>query len=281
MKKINRYASYAGAGFLLAATLIGGYAYAYQYGFQTTGPLVPSANGYHNQWSGSSSASKYTLVDDSTCDGNATYVKTTKLGHQHSFALDLSSVPAGHTVVGVKLTPCVSRDKTGSGSSELKMFLRTNGVDSHDYRSYYPTGTTPVEGIETSIPINRFVNPSIEVGLIYASGNKGLRVSGIKAIIEHDIKPDAPYNFSATVGTPNASGTPIVLEWAEDSTNIYGFEIFRSTNGTSYPLLLQSYDENLRSYTDYATTTGTYYYKVRTGNGVGYTNFAGPISVTI
>ena len=76
---------------------------------------------------------------------------------------------------------------------------------------------------------------------------------------------NAPLNLTATA----VSFTQINLSWIDNSNNEDGFEIYRSTDGTSFLLLTTIYS-NMISYSDIAVTPFTvYYYRVRAFNSVG------------
>lgn len=83
--------------------------------------------------------------------------------------------------------------------------------------------------------------------------------------------PAAPTNLTATV----LSGTSTRLNWTDNAGNETGFKIFRSLDKVTWDLI-DTVDRNVTSYDDGEFDVGTtYYYKVRSYNGIagsGYTN---------
>ncbi|WP_298607129.1 fibronectin type III domain-containing protein [uncultured Spirosoma sp.] len=85
--------------------------------------------------------------------------------------------------------------------------------------------------------------------------------------------PNAPTKLGATA----ASYRSIDLTWTDNATNEIGFEIERSTNGTTFTKLVEV-GQNVTTYTNTSLSENTkYYYRVRAINTVGnsgYTNVA-------
>ena len=77
--------------------------------------------------------------------------------------------------------------------------------------------------------------------------------------------PDAPSGLAAV----STGKTGIDLNWSDNSNNEDGFHIDRSADGTSWSLLV-NVGTNVASYSDSGLTPDTtYYYRVRSFNGIG------------
>src|SRR6185437_11711232 len=101
-----------------------------------TSSLLPVSDGHYLQWTTKSGTVHFTEVDETTCDGQATFNHTTTAGDRDSYGFSLSSVPDGATITQLDITPCASRTATGGTNPIMDVFYRLNGVDSSDAGSY-------------------------------------------------------------------------------------------------------------------------------------------------
>ncbi len=89
--------------------------------------------------------------------------------------------------------------------------------------------------------------------------------------------PIAPTNLTA-VATPSNS---VNLAWTDNSNNEAGFELNRSTDGTTWALVINGEDD-VPSYTDSGLAPGaTYYYRVRAINAAGNSPWSNTATVTL
>jgi predicted phage tail protein len=164
----------------------------------------------------------------------------------------------------------------------MNVFYRLNGVNSADAGAYSLTGTTPIERATTTfsgLSILKTATATLEVGAVYTSGTKGVRLSRIATVITYTpapaLPPAAPSNLVATAST---SSLAIALTWNDNSTDETEFQILRGLS-TSTMSHLASTTAGVTTYnnTGLASST-TYYYQVRSYNASGYSttssNFA-------
>lgn len=92
-----------------------------------------------------------------------------------------------------------------------------------------------------------------------------------------DSLPNKPYDFSGQALAFNQ----INLNWKDNSDNEYGFIIERNENLDSEFQKIHTTYQNIESYTDNnIQSKSTYYYRIRTYNNIGYSDYAEIISVT-
>jgi len=103
-----------------------------------------------------------------------------------------------------------------------------------------------------------------------ATGTFSLDVSGPAA-------PPSPPSAPSGLGATAVGSDQVDLTWSDNSGNETGFEVERSTNGTSFSLAT-TLGSNVESWSDTGRAANTtYYYRVRAVNGGGassYTNIA-------
>lgn len=243
----------------------------------TTAALLPVGEGTNLAWTPSTGTTHYTLVDETTCNGVTDYVSETTVGDRDSYQVSVASVPASATITSIALTPCASRNTTGGGSSVLNVFYVLNGVTSADAGAYsLPTGTTPVALSATNftgLSTVKNASTTLEVGAVYTSGTRGLRLSRMATVITYTPLPTAPNAPSALTMVATSSLTAAALSWTDNSSDETGFLVERSTDDVSFGLI-GSTTANVRNYTDAGLATGTYYYRVRAVNAAGYSAYA-------
>jgi hypothetical protein len=98
-----------------------------------------------------------------------------------------------------------------------------------------------------------------------------------------NLAPLSPTNLQvASVVPHDANRNDITITWTTNSFNETGYEVWRSTNGTTFSLLA-TLPPNSMSFTDSSLGAGTYYYKVRAFNANGdslFTNVDSVITAT-
>ncbi|HEY4493696.1 MAG TPA: fibronectin type III domain-containing protein [Candidatus Paceibacterota bacterium] len=261
--------------FLILGVIIlasAGFVYA-----DVSGSLLPESDGSYTQWTPKGSSTHYSKVDESVCNGDSDYVYTNSIASRDSYQLNLTSIPDGAVITQIGVTPCASRNKTGSGTSVMDLFYRWNQVNSADAGNYNPTGTVPTVMSEHNFSGLNLVKgsaSSLQVGAVLSSGNKGARLSQITARVTY-IPLTAPSNLTAQAvsGTSTAS---VLLTWIDNSSTEFGFEIERSTDGVNF-VLVSTASANSTSINDNVPSSGTYWYRVRAynmGGKSGYTNIA-------
>ena len=88
--------------------------------------------------------------------------------------------------------------------------------------------------------------------------------------------PTAPSNLSLLVG----GTSQIQVSWQDNSTNEQFFNLFRSTDGVSYPFGI-TLPAGSTTYLNTGLSAGTtYFYRVNAANTGGTSGFAGPVSAT-
>ena len=181
----------------------------------TTSALVPTSAGTYSQWSPNTGSTHYTLVDESTCNGNTDFNRETTVGQRDSYGISLASIPNGATITQISITPCASKNTSGGSNTTFDVFYRLNGVDSPDMPGYMLSTTTP--GLlsatnYTGLSITKSGSTTLEIGGVYTAGNKGVKLSQISTVITYTIPPSvttsAATGAAQTVATLNSTINP-------------------------------------------------------------------------
>ncbi len=258
-----------------------------------TAELLPSYDGFYRQWKPLKGTIHYTMVNEAVCNGLTNYNYTTSTGRRDSYGIDISSIPDGSFVTSIQINPCASRN-AGSSSSTMKVFYRWSGVNGADSVNYNLTGFTPVQ-----LPGKTFANLSLpknssstfEIGAVFASGNKGVRLSRISAIISYSqaaptVSTSAASGItqsSATLnGTVNPNGSSATGWFRYDIANpgacndSFGIRV-PSSGGTDLGA-----GTSFNSYANSITglSPGTIYYYCAIASSLGGTGFGNVVSFT-
>ncbi len=125
------------------------------------------------------------------------------------------------------------------------------------------------------------VSLPLEEGLTYYFRVKSSNVNGhlaysdvTKVSTEITAAPNAPYALKAS-----ASSGAVALTWGDDSNKEEGFEIERSSDGTTFAKIAST-GRNENSYTD-KTASKTAYYRVRAINSKGNSAYSNVAQVTV
>ncbi len=245
----------------------------------TSGTILPKADGNYLQWTPSTGTSHYSLVNESACNGVTNYNSTLVVANRDSYVISTSTIPNGATITQIDVKPCASRDGTGSGSSVLNVFYRFAGINSADAGSYtFTSGNTPIEQATTTYSGLSLVQTStttLEVGGVYTSGTKGVRLSRIATIVTYTALTP-PVSLTGSASTTSA----IAITWIDTSSNESGFTIDRSLNGLTWTALATT-SSNVISYYDAGLATATkYYYRVRAFNYGASSAYSNTTNVT-
>jgi hypothetical protein len=188
----------------------------------STGNLLPSADGTYLQWNPSlTSTTHYTLVDEPICNGITDFNYTNTTGTRDSYAVSLTSTPDNATITSINITPCASRNLTGVGAATMKVFYRYNGINSADGGNYILASTTiPVVLTSTNfggLSLVKTPSSSLEIGAVLASGDKGARLSQIMVNVTYNTS-----TFPPTVSSTGAVSTTQVKTNLKGSANPNG-----------------------------------------------------------
>ncbi len=243
----------------------------------STATLLPTADGVHAAWTPKSGATHYTMVDETACNGTTDYVSETTVGDRDSYRVSLASVPANAEITSIAVVPCASRNNSGGGSSVMNVFYRFNGVASADQGAYALTGTAPVALATTTfsgLSLTNIASSTLEVGAVYTSGTKGVRLSRLATVITYTPAvtiPNAPTNFFALATSTGTSTNGVYAFWTDNSANEDGFKLERSTDNVNFSLVTTT---TSRTFLDTPVASGTYYYRVYAYNTAGNSSYA-------
>lgn len=252
----------------LGLVLISTVALAYA---SVTSSIVPTGAGTYSAWTPSTGATHYTLVDEASCNGKTDYVSTTVNGNRDSYAVSLASIPTGAVITAIDVTPCASKN-SNSGSSNMSVFYRLNGSNSADSATYALTGTTPVAlsaSSYTSLSVTKNASTTLEIGAVLSSGTAGARLSKLATVITYITAPAVPQNVTAVA----SSSSSLSVNWQYFTSDQDGFSIEKSLDGTNFTFLATT-TKFARSYVDGGLASGTYYYRMRAFNVVGYSVYS-------
>lgn len=175
--KETRLAKYGLSISVLAVLFVAGCAYA-----TTTSWLYPTSDGTYHQWSSSPTTTiHFTKVDDDPCN-TTNYVYTTGTTKLDSYGISLATLPATATVSRVDIIPCAA-DYFAHGISDLDVYYIWNGVMSTSV-TYTITNDILPNDLATAtwsgLNLSKDSSSTLEIGVRYASGTVGLRVSAMK-----------------------------------------------------------------------------------------------------
>jgi hypothetical protein len=186
-------------------------------------------------------------------------------------------VPNGALITDIAITPCASMTKN-SGSGVMSVFYRLNGTNSADSSSYTLTGQTPIAlsvRNYSGLSITKTATTTLEVGAVLNSGASGARLSRIQTVITYVTDPVVPTNVVSV-----ASSTGIALTWSSSSSDQDSFSIEKSTDGINFSVASTT-GGTTRLYKDLGLAPGTYYYKIRSHNAIGYSGYSSTTSTTL
>jgi hypothetical protein len=93
-------------------------------------PVFANGNGNYSQWTGSDSDStnNYLHVDDTTPDGDTTYVRSVATGERDSYSVSDYTIPPGQTATAV-IPFTVIKNEASGGTLNTALFTRVSSVD--------------------------------------------------------------------------------------------------------------------------------------------------------
>jgi hypothetical protein len=266
----TRAAGLAFASLIILAVFIGT-----AYASVLTG--MPKADGAFTQWTPSTGTAHWSLVDETPCNGTTDYVSTNTTGQRDSYVVSTTSVPTGAVITQIAIKPCAARNASGGGSSQLDVFYRFNGANSADAGAYaVPTGTTPADLATTTfsgLSLLQGTSSQLEIGAVYTSGTKGLRLSRIGSSVTYTA---APTGLSATATTSST----IRITWTDASDNETSFSIERSLDASNWSLIATTSANVTSFYNSGLSASTTYYYRVRATAGTAATAYTNTASAT-
>ena len=174
----------------------------------------------------------------------------------HANGVTATQVPLTWTDKATNETNYEVERATGAGSFALLITLGPNAI------SYTDTTVTPA------------TKYSYRVRAINAGGNSAY--SNTVTVTTPDVPPAAPSALSATA----VSKSQINLQWTDGSNNETGFEIERSTNGTTFSRI-KTVGVNVTTFANTGLTANkTYWYRVRAINHAGDSAYSNTDSAT-
>lgn len=185
----------------------------------STGSILPIADGTYLQWTPSepptppaTTTRHYTMVDETSCNGDVDYNYTNTAGFRDSYYVDLSSIPDNATISAITITPCASANFLATStpvSTSMAVFYRYDGTNSTDAVNYNLLNNTvvPAPLAPTAFGGLSLVKQSgsqLEVGAKLVSGTAGLRLSQIITAVSYT-PTSTPTSTPPTVTTTAAS----------------------------------------------------------------------------
>lgn len=199
----------------------------------TTGNILPSADGTYLQWTPSvppTTTPHYTMVDETLCNGTDDYNYTNTVGGKDSYAVDISSIPLGATITTISITPCASANLLNTSTpatSSMALFYRLNGGfesalgPNYNFDSWWNTpwlNATPT--IFSGLGIIKQSTSTLEVGAKLISGMAGARLSQVIVNISYS-------------GLPIVGATSVVST-TRTSTSFYSYVNPNGANTTGW-----------------------------------------------
>jgi len=260
---------------LLASALAGGTSAA-----EVTGTVLPSGDTANAGWRPRSGSVHYAMVNDASCNGTVNYNYTDQTGRRDAYRFALAAVPDGARITALTVTPCASRHSTGSGVPVMSAFYRwSGGPVSANFGTWslaalsnVPANLPPAT--IGSLDLVKSATSTLDVGAIYVSGNRGVRLSRL-AVEATYVPLVAPSGLTAT-----PSGNSITLAWLDNTTIETGYQVERSLDGVVY-VPLATLPADTRTYTQDGLSNGVYAYRVRATNSGGATAWSNVATANI
>ncbi|MBI5779683.1 MAG: DUF2341 domain-containing protein, partial [Planctomycetes bacterium] len=119
-----------------------------------------------------------------------------------------------------------------------------------------------------------YTDTAVSAGTTYYYRVRSYNFIGDNANSNTEVTRTSLPNAPSSLVTTTIYATAIVLQWADNSNNETGFEVWRSTDGVTYTLVA-TLDRNTTSYTDSGLAMATSYaYQVRAYNGIGTSSYS-------
>ena len=159
--------------------------------------LKPISDGSYRQWTPKSGTVHFTMVDEAVCNGETDYNYTNIVGQRDSYFVNLASIPNGSKITEIAITPCASKNKSGKGTVEMDVFYRFTATRSFDAGDYLLTDIKPIPKplpmtVFSSLSYTKNASSSLELGVVYSSGTKGVRLSNVFGVLTYTAPTPTP-----------------------------------------------------------------------------------------
>jgi titin len=185
--------------------------------------------------------------------------------------VNIPATPSGLTATAASSSQInLSWDDNSDNESRFDIFRSTDGVN---FAAIGQVGPNVTSFANTGLSAN--VTYFYRVRAANSAGNSGFSNTANATTGGSGITtPAAPTSLTATA----VSSSQIRLNWRDNATNEGRYEIFRSTNGTTFTFRAQV-GANGTTYLDSGLTAGaTYFYRVRAVNSAGNSGWSNTVS---
>lgn len=168
-----------------------------------------------------------------------------------------------------------------SGVTVLPQWLKITRGSSNDFNTYVSRDGQAWQWV-AGVTLSSFASTAY-VGLAVTSHNDGVLCTATfdNVRLTGPTPPEStPPNPPENIQVYAASAREVYVYWSDRAFNETGFELERSTNGTTFTRIATP-SANVTNFTDFDVSPSTlYYYRVRAVNSVGVSAYSAPGSVT-
>jgi hypothetical protein len=175
-----------------------------------------------------------------------------------------------------------------STTTSIKLTWTDNANNENGYTVERSTDNVNFAGVSTtSANTNNFTDSGLGLGTKYYHrvrtfiGTTSPIYSGYSNTASSTTGsiPLAPSGLTVTA-TSTATSTDAIVQWTDNSTNETGFRVERGTDGINFSEIGTTLANDI-DYRDVGLSSGTYYYRVRSYNGFGNSDYSNTGNVTI